>query len=116
MKLYWPFLACAVFLALPALAETYPARPIRLLVPFAPGGGGDIVGRIVAQRLSEQLGKPLVIDNRGGAGGTLGVDLAAKAAPDGYTILLGNVGPIALSPSLYAKLPYDPVRDLRRSR
>ncbi|MEO7726133.1 MAG: tripartite tricarboxylate transporter substrate binding protein [Burkholderiales bacterium] len=100
--------ACVV---VTAFAESYPSRPIRLLVPFAAGGGGDVVGRIIAQRLSEQLGKPIVIDNRGGAGGTLGVDLAAKAAPDGYTVLLGNVGPIALSPSLYPKLPYDPVRD-----
>ena len=98
-------------LALPALAEIWPARPIRFIVPFAPGGGGDVVGRIIGQRLGEQLGKPLIIDNRGGAGGTLGVDLAAKAAPDGYTLLLGNVGPIAVGPSLYPRLPYDPVRD-----
>jgi putative tricarboxylic transport membrane protein len=96
----------------PALAETWPTRPIRFIVPFAPGGGGDIVGRLVGQKLSERLGKPLIIDNRGGAGGTLGTDLAAKAAPDGYTLLLGNVGPLALGPSLYARLPYDPVRDL----
>jgi tripartite-type tricarboxylate transporter receptor subunit TctC len=98
-------------LALPALAETWPARPLRFIVPFAPGGGGDVVGRAIGQRLGEQLGKPLIIDNRGGAGGTLGVDLAAKAAPDGYTLLLGNVGPIAVGPSLYPRLPYDPVRD-----
>jgi tripartite-type tricarboxylate transporter receptor subunit TctC len=101
----------AIGAASSALAELYPSRPIRLLVPFAPGGGGDVVGRTIAQRLSEQLGKPIVIDNRGGAGGTLGVDLAAKAAPDGYTVLLGNVGPLALSPALYAKLPYDTLRD-----
>jgi tripartite-type tricarboxylate transporter receptor subunit TctC len=105
------FIACVLIFASPALAETWPARPIRMIVPFAPGGGGDVVGRTIAQRLSERLGKPIVIDNRGGAGGTLGVDLAAKAAPDGYTILLGNVGPIALGPSLYSRLPYDPVRD-----
>ena len=95
----------------PALAETWPTRPIRFIVPFAPGGGGDVVGRIIGQRLGEQLGKPLIIDNRGGAGGTLGCELAAKAAPDGYTLLLGNVGPIAVGPALYPKLPYDPVRD-----
>ena len=105
-------LACwASCIVLQSYAETYPARPIRFIVPFAPGGGGDVVGRIIGQRMSERLGKSLVIDNRGGAGGTLGVDIAAKAAPDGYTLLLGNVGPIALSPSIYSKLPYDPVRD-----
>ena len=95
----------------PALAETWPTRPIRFIVPFAPGGGGDVVGRIIGQRMSEQLGKPLVIDNRAGGGGTLGCELAAKAAPDGYTLLLGNVGPIAVGPALYPKLAYDPVRD-----
>ncbi len=103
--------AVGIIFAWPALAETWPARPIRFIVPFAPGGGGDVVGRIIGQRLSEQLGKPLIIDNRGGAGGTLGVELASKAAPDGYTLLLGNVGPIAVGPALYPKLPYDPVRD-----
>ena len=102
----------ALSLAFPAVAETYPSRPIRFIVPFAPGGGGDVVGRIISQRMSERLGKAMVVDNRGGAGGTLGVDIAAKAAPDGYTVLLGNTGPIALSPSLYSKLPYDPMRDL----
>jgi tripartite-type tricarboxylate transporter receptor subunit TctC len=101
----------AICLALPALAETWPTRPIRFIVPFAPGGGGDVVGRIIGQRMSEQLGKPLVIDNRAGGGGTLGCELAAKAAPDGYTLLLGNVGPIAVGPALYPKLAYDPVRD-----
>ena len=104
-------IAGAICLATSALAETWPARPIRLIVPFAIGGGGDVVGRIIGQRMSEQLGRPLVIDNRSGAGGTLGVDLAAKAAPDGYTLLLGNVGPVAVGPALYPKLPYDPVRD-----
>ena len=107
-----PVLTVAVVcIASTSLAETWPARPIRLIVPFAPGGGGDVVGRILAQRISEQLGKPLVIDNRAGGGGTLGCDIAAKAAPDGYTLLLGNVGPIAVGPALYPKLPYDPVRD-----
>ena len=95
----------------PAIAETWPTRPIRFIVPFAPGGGRDVVGRIIGQRMSEQLGKPLIIDNRAGGGGTLGCELAAKAAPDGYTLLLGNVGPIAVGPALYPKLAYDPVRD-----
>jgi tripartite-type tricarboxylate transporter receptor subunit TctC len=83
-----------------------------MIVPFAPGGGGDIVGRLLAQKMSEGLGKPLVIDNRGGAGGTIGTELAVKALADGYTVLLGNVGPLALSPSLYPQLTYDAVRDL----
>jgi tripartite-type tricarboxylate transporter receptor subunit TctC len=101
----------AAFVVSPAIAETWPTRPIRFIVPFAPGGGGDVVGRIIGQRMSEQLGKPLIIDNRAGGGGTLGCELAAKAAPDGYTLLLGNVGPIAVGPALYPKLAYDPVRD-----
>jgi tripartite-type tricarboxylate transporter receptor subunit TctC len=83
-----------------------------MIVPFAPGGGGDIVGRLLAQKMSEGLGKPLVIDNRGGAGGTIGTELAVKALAAGYTVLLGNVGPLALSPSLYPQLTYDAVRDL----
>ena len=101
----------AAFVISPAIAETWPTRPIRFIVPFAPGGGGDVVGRIIGQRMSEQLGKPLIIDNRAGGGGTLGCELAAKAAPDGYTLLLGNVGPITVGPALYPKLAYDPVRD-----
>jgi len=108
-RLLWVALAMAN--VYPALAETWPTRPIRFIVPFAPGGGGDVVGRIIGQRMSDQLGKPLVIDNRAGGGGTLGCELAAKAAPDGYTLLLGNVGPIAVGPALYPKLAYDPVRD-----
>ena len=106
-------IVCSIAFAAPVFAQSWPARPIRFIVPFAPGGGGDVVGRIVAQRMSEQLGKPLVIDNRGGAGGTLGVEIAVKSAPDGYTILLGNTGPIAVGPAIYSKLQYDPLRDLQ---
>ena len=90
----------------------YPARPVRFVVPFAPGGGGDIVSRILAPTLSQFLGQPVVIENRGGAGGTLGTEIGAKAAPDGYTIVLGNVGPLAVAPSLYERLSYDPIKDL----
>ena len=104
--------AGAAFVVTSATAQNYPARPIRMIVPFAPGGGGDIVGRLLAQKMSEGLGKPLVIDNRGGAGGNIGTELAVKALADGYTVLLGNVGPLALSPSLYPQLTYDAVRDL----
>ncbi len=94
-----------------ATAQNYPSKPIRFIVPFAAGGGTDFVARIVGQRLNEALGQPLVIDNRGGAGGAIGTDLAAKAAPDGYTLLLGSAGPLAIQPGLSARLPYDPLRD-----
>ncbi|RYF36924.1 MAG: tripartite tricarboxylate transporter substrate binding protein, partial [Comamonadaceae bacterium] len=106
-------LACAALgtLALPALAQDYPAKPIRLVVPFAAGGGSDIVARTVAQKLSESLGQPVVVDNKPGAGGNIGTDLVAKAAPDGYTIVMGVFGPIAVNASLFGNLPYDPVRD-----
>jgi tripartite-type tricarboxylate transporter receptor subunit TctC len=90
--------------------ESWPSRPIRFILPFPPGGGTDILGRVIADRLSASLGQPVVIENRGGAGGNVGAEAAAKAAPDGYTIVL--VAPsLAISPTLYAKLNYDPVRD-----
>lgn len=94
-----------------ASAQPYPHRPVRFIVPFAPGGTTDIVARFVAQKLSEDLGQQLVLDNRGGAGGVIGTDLLAKAAPDGYTIMLNHVG-VAYNVTMYKSLPYDPVRDL----
>ncbi len=94
-----------------ACAQGYPSRAIRVIVPFPPGGGNDVLGRIVCQKLSEQLRQQLVMDNRGGAGGIVGVEMAARAAPDGYTLLIGGNGPIAIVPNAYAKVPYDPVRD-----
>jgi tripartite-type tricarboxylate transporter receptor subunit TctC len=94
-----------------ALAQdTYPSKPVRFILPFPPGGGTDILGRIISERLAAQLGQPVVIENRGGAGGNVGAEVAAKSAPDGYTIVL--VAPsLAISPSLYSKLGYDPVKD-----
>ena len=89
-----------------------PNRPIRIIVTFPPGGPTDIIARVVGQKLAEAWGQPVVIDNRSGAGGNIGTDLAAKSAPDGYTLLLSNFGPMAISPFVYAKLPYDPVKDL----
>jgi len=89
----------------------YPTRPIRLIVPFPPAGATDIVGRIVAQKLSERLGQPVVVENRPGAGGTLGSDLAAKAAPDGYTLLMSTISTHIIAPVIYPKLPYDPIKD-----
>jgi tripartite-type tricarboxylate transporter receptor subunit TctC len=104
--------ACAAFTVLHATAaEMYPARPIRLIVPFPPGGGNDIVARIVAVRLGEGLGQQIVIDNRGGAGGTIGTDMTAKAPPDGYTVLVNNIS-LAVNQTLFQKLPYDTLRDL----
>lgn len=92
-------------------AANYPVKPVRFIVSFPPGGGGDILARVVGQKLAESWGQQVVIDNRGGANGIIGSDIAAKAAPNGYTLLLGNIGPIAVNASLYAKLPYDPVKD-----
>ena len=91
-------------------AASYPTRPIRLVVPSSPGGGTDIVGRVLAQRLGELLGQPLVVDNRPGAGTVIGTELAAKSTPDGYTLLMG-LSTLAIDPSIHAKLPYDALRD-----
>src|SRR5688572_15026170 len=97
-------------LVTPALAQSYPARPIRMIAAFAPGGGTDISARILAEGLTKVLGQTVVVDNRPGAGSTLGTDLAAKATPDGYTLLLGNIS-MAFNAGLYKKLPYNTVRD-----
>ena len=94
-----------------AFAADYPAKPIRLVVPYAPGGGADSVARIVAKKVSENIGQPILINNKGGAGSILGTDLVAKAEPDGYTLLLGQSGPISINPAVYKTLPYDPVKD-----
>ncbi len=91
-------------------ASTYPSKPVRFILPFPPGGGTDILGRLIAERLSASLGQPVVIDNRGGAGGNLGAAEAARAAPDGYTLLLAATT-LAISPSLYSKLGFDPQKD-----
>lgn len=94
-----------------ALAQSWPAKPIRLVIPFPAGGSTDIVGRQIAEKLTQSLGQPVVVDNRAGAGGTTGSDLVAKAPADGYTFLMATSSTHAIAPSLYAKLPYDPVRD-----
>lgn len=104
---------CAALLAaaaVPALAQRYPDRPVRLIVPFAAGGNADILARIVGQKLSETLGQPFVVDNRAGANGIIGTDVAAKATPDGHTLLFVASGH-AINPGLHAKLPFDPVKD-----
>jgi tripartite-type tricarboxylate transporter receptor subunit TctC len=97
--------------ASPATAQTFPTRPLTLVIPFAAGGSTDLVGRLVAQRMSEELSQQVVVDNRGGAGGNLGSAAVAKSAADGYTILMGTVATHALNPLIYTKIPYDPVKD-----
>src|SRR5471030_363205 len=89
----------------------YPDRPIHLIVPFAPGGNADIVGRIVGERMSNVLGQPVVVDNKGGAGGSIGAEAVARATPDGYTLLVGSNGPLTVNPFVQAKLGYDPLKD-----
>ena len=91
-----------------AWAQTYPAKPVTLVIPFPPGGGTDTGGRILAEQLSKKWGQPVVVENKGGAAGQIGADMVAKAKPDGYTLLLGNIGTQAINPSLYPKMPYDP--------
>ncbi len=95
-----------------ALAQAYPHRPIRLVVACPPGGATDVFARIVQGRFSEALGQNIVIDNRAGAGGMIGADLVAKAPPDGYTLLIGNIAALAMNVGVYSKMPYDPVKDL----
>lgn len=91
-------------------AQAYPSKPIRLIVPFAAGGPADAGARAIVQKLTETTGISMIVENRAGAGGTIGSDLVAKATPDGYTLLLGSPGPLSIGPSLYPKLPYDPVK------
>jgi tripartite-type tricarboxylate transporter receptor subunit TctC len=93
-----------------ASGQSYPAKPIHLIVPFTPGGTTDIMARTIGQKWTEFWGKQVVIDNRPGAGGTVGVEAAAKSAPDGYTVLVGHIGTMAVNPALYPKLPYDPLK------
>ena len=94
-----------------AIAQPYPAKPIRFIVPFAPGGSADILARTLSQRMSEPLGQAIVIENRGGAGGGIGADLAAKAPPDGYVVLFTTNGPVTVTPSLQQKVTYDALKD-----
>jgi tripartite-type tricarboxylate transporter receptor subunit TctC len=105
-----PVLLCAL-LAPTASAQDYPSKPIRLVVAFPPGGSTDIIGRMVGQKLGERLGQQVVIDNRGGAGGTIGTEIAARANPDGYTLTMGTTSTHVIAAGAYAKLKYDPVKD-----
>ena len=92
-------------------AQTYPAKPIRMIVGFAPGGGTDLVARIIGQKMTENWGQTVIVENRAGATGTIGADVVAKAPPDGYTLLMGHVNSHGIAPSIFKKLPYDAERD-----
>ncbi|WP_439547725.1 Bug family tripartite tricarboxylate transporter substrate binding protein [Falsiroseomonas sp.] len=101
----------AALLPMPAYAQAFPARPIRMVIPFTAGGSNDVVGRMLADGMAARLGQPVVVENRGGAGGLLGNDAVAKAAPDGHTMLLAGSGSFVISSLVQPRLPYDPVRD-----
>ena len=96
--------------AAPALAQAFPTKPVRLILPYPPGGGSDTIARPLARKISENIGQQVIIDNRGGAGGNIGMEIAAQAAPDGYTIVMGLTAQLAVNPALYPKLGYDPVK------
>ena len=104
-------LVSAICIPLCALAQTWPAKPVRMLVPFPPGGGVDFAARIVGKHLADRLGQPVIIENRAGANGIIALEALKNAAPDGYTLAAASNGPLVINPSIYLKLPYDPVRD-----
>ncbi|TAK40018.1 MAG: tripartite tricarboxylate transporter substrate binding protein [Betaproteobacteria bacterium] len=109
------FLACVVLLAAAggAAAQAWPAKPIRLIAPYAAGGPIDISARLLAPKLQQALGQPVLVENRPGAGGNIGADFVAKSAPDGYTLVIGAIATHAINPWLFAAMPYDPIRDFR---
>jgi tripartite-type tricarboxylate transporter receptor subunit TctC len=107
----WAVLALALCPVLSLAQSSYPNRTVKIIVPFAPGGASDFVGRIMQPRLSELLGQQIVIENRGGAAGTIGMEVAARSAPDGYTLVLGNVGSTAINPGVFTNLPINNLRD-----
>ena len=103
--------AVILMLAVNAFAQSYPSKPIRYIVPFPPGGGQDLVARALAPRLGEALGQPVLVDNRPGAATMLGAEVAARSAPDGYTVFMGSNTTLSINPNLYSKVPYDPIKD-----
>jgi tripartite-type tricarboxylate transporter receptor subunit TctC len=107
----WLGVAILFLVAGAAYAQDYPIKPVRMIVPFAPGGASDVVARILSPGLVKELGQQLIVDNRGGASGNIGVEVAARAPADGYTVLLGNIGTMAINPGLFPKFPISPVRD-----
>jgi tripartite-type tricarboxylate transporter receptor subunit TctC len=109
-RLWASLIACSALAAMTAFGQSYPAKPVRVVIPWPPGGSNDIVARIMAQKLTETIGQQFIVDNRGGAAGTIGSDLVAKSPPDGYTIMIHSATHVA-NPHLYGKLPYDTLRD-----
>jgi len=107
----WLFVLLCWMPSVVSAADFYPARPIRIIILVVPGGGADVTSRAVGQKLTEAWGQQVIVDNRPGGNGIVGMDIARQANPDGYTLVLGTIGPVAVNPSLYAKLPYDPVND-----
>ncbi len=105
--------ASAMACAVQAQAQEYPSKPIRMIIPFVPGGANDVFGRLAGIKITEALGQQVIVENRGGAGGSVGMELAAKAPPDGYTLVLGNIANLSVNPTLYRKLSYNPVTDLQ---
>jgi tripartite-type tricarboxylate transporter receptor subunit TctC len=101
----------AALMSFSALAQTYPTKPVRLVVPFPPGGAPDLVARSLAPKLSEELGQPVIVDNRAGAAGIIGMEIVAKSPPDGHVLVMGSAGPVAINPALHKKLSYDVARD-----
>jgi tripartite-type tricarboxylate transporter receptor subunit TctC len=104
-------LASAALVAAAAPAQDYPAKPVRIIVGYTTGGGNDLIARLIAPRMSESLGQPVIIENRPGAQSIIAAELVAKSPPDGYTLLMGPTGPMAMNPATYSKLPYSPTRD-----
>src|SRR6185295_14048105 len=113
LKLATAALAAAVFFPAIVFAQAWPSKPVHLVVPYAPGGPVDVSARLLAAKLQEALGQPVVAENKPGAGGNIGADFVAKSAPDAYTLVMGAIATHAINPTLYPKLPYDPVRDFR---
>ncbi len=112
LAICWLVLTGTLFTSATHAAEAFPTRPVRMIIPFPPGGGTDIMGRIVAQRLTDALSMQVVVDNRGGAAGLIGTEMAARANPDGHTVMIGSVSTICINPSLHKNLTFDPGKDL----
>jgi tripartite-type tricarboxylate transporter receptor subunit TctC len=110
MRVIVTLLLCALGIT-EAVAQGYPAKTVRIVVPFPAGGSTDIIGRVVAEQLTAAFGQQAIVDNRPGANGVIGTELVAKSAPDGYTLLMGGIGSLSINPAIYSKIPYDPVRD-----
>jgi len=102
---------CCAIVAAPAIAQPYPAKPVRLIIPYPPGGGSDTIGRPLAQKMSEGIGQQIVVENRGGANGNIGMEYVARSAPDGYTLVFALSAQLAVNPGLYQKIPYDSLKD-----